>query len=306
MTATGPGQAYPLASAFVASLTSADSAGVQSAASLAQLDERIQRAWSAARTEWPDLDLAPVRFAAHLGRAACESPDPIASLDDLATSDLFLACAALAGDERALSHFESHTFGEIDAAAASLRVPDSDLEEVKQIVRTQLFVAEGPRSPIVADYAGRGSLRGWVRVIATRELLRMRRKARKEIPLEEHILHDLEKQGDPEIDRLKQLYRAQVASALRDAIDRLDVRERLLLRYQICDHLSIDAIGAIYQVHRATAARWLSKARQALVDLTKERLAILLSVDPGDTDSILRLVQSQLDVSIERRLRDEP
>lgn len=41
------------------------------------------------------------------------------------------------------------------------------------------------------------------------------------------------------------------------------------------------------------------------MDLTKERLAILLSLDPGDTDSILRLVQSQLDVSLERRLRDE-
>ena len=306
MTATEPGQPYPLASAFVASLPSADGAGARPAAMLAQLDERIQRAWSAARAEWPDLDLAPARFAAHLGLAASDSPDPIASLDDLATSDLFLACAALAGHERALSQFESHTFAEIDAAAASLRAPESDLEEVKQIVRTQLFVAEGPRSPIVADYAGRGSLRGWVRVIATRELLRMRRKARKEIPLEEHILHDLEAQDDPEIDRLKQLYRAQVASALREAIDRLDVRERLLLRYQICDHLNIDAIGAIYQVHRATAARWLSKARQVLVDLTKERLAILLSVDPGDTDSILRLVQSQLDVSLERRLRDEP
>jgi len=305
MTATEPGQAYPLANAFVASLTSADRAGAESAATLAQLDEGIERAWSAARGEWPDLDIAPTRFAAHLGVAASGAPDPIASLGDLATSDLFLACAALAGNERALSQFESHTFGEIDAAAASLRAPDSDVEEVKQIVRTQLFVAQGQRSPVVADYAGRGSLRGWVRVIATRELLRMRRKARKEIPLEEHILHDLETQGDPEIDRLKQAYRGQVASALREAIDLLDVRDRLLLRYQICDHLSIDAIGAIYQVHRATAARWLSKAREALVDLTKERLAILLSLDPGDTDSILRLVQSQLDVSLERRLRDE-
>jgi RNA polymerase sigma-70 factor (ECF subfamily) len=69
--------------------------------------------------------------------------------------------------------------------------------------------------------------------------------------------------------------------------------------------LSISDIGAIYQVHRATAARWLSKARATLIDLTKEQLAILLSVEPGETDSILRLVQSQLDVSLERRLRDD-
>ena len=74
--------------------------------------------------------------------------------------------------ERALGAFESHTFGEIDAAAAAVRAPEADTEEVKQIVRTQLFVADSGRSPGIAGYAGRGSLRGWVRVIATRELLR--------------------------------------------------------------------------------------------------------------------------------------
>ncbi len=303
---TEAAQPHPLASTFAASLPASADRPPLPASALAQLDERLERAWSAARAEWPDLDLAPAAFSAHLARVVADAPDPIDSLADLATADLFLACAALAGNDRALAIFESHTFDEIDAAGALLRAPHADVEEVKQIVRTQLFVADGDRSPAIADYAGRGSLRGWVRVIATRELLRMKRKVRKEIPLEEHILHDLESQGDPEIDRLKQVYRGQVASALREAIERLDVRERLLLRYQICDHLSIDAIGAIYQVHRATAARWLSKARSVLVDLTKVRLAILLSVDPADTDSILRLVQSQLDVSLERRLRDEP
>jgi RNA polymerase sigma-70 factor, ECF subfamily len=179
------------------------------------------------------------------------------------------------------------------------------VEEVKQIVRTLLFVADGDRAAGIADFAGRGTLRGWVRVIATRELLRIRRKTSKETPLEEHILNDLESNGDPEIERLKQIYQTQVANSLREALGNLDVRDRLLLRYQICDHLSIDEIAAIYQVHRATAARWLAKARSSLLDLTRERLAILLSVDPSETDSILRLVQSQLDVSLERRLRDE-
>jgi len=231
--------------------------------------------------------------------------EPLAVIGELATSDLYLAVATLEGVDRALTVFEEHTFGEIQAAAAALRASESDLEEAKQVIRTLLFVADGARGPAVAQYAGRGSLRGWVRIIATRELLRMRRQERKEIPLEEYILHDLETQPDARIVRLKDAYRAQVADALRDALERLDTRERLLLRYQICDRLSISDIGAIYQVHRATAARWLSKARATLIDLTKEQLAILLSVEPGETDSILRLVQSQLDVSLERRLRDD-
>lgn len=301
-----PVQRYPLADAFLVSFPSSDHERAASEASRAALDQQLTGAWAAAREEWPDLDVPAEEFAAHLGRVAAGTIDPATSIRELATTDLYLACAAVHGSARALTAFESHTFGEINSAAAALRAADADVEEVKQVIRTQLFVSDGIRPPVIADYAGRGSLRGWVRVIATRELLRMRRKSRKEIPLEEHILHDQETQGDPELDRLKHAYREQVASALRDAIERLETRERLLLRYQICDRLNIDEIGAIYQVHRATAARWLGKARSALLSLTKERLAIILSVDPGETDSILRLVQSQLDVSLESRLRDEP
>jgi len=304
MTVTEPGIRYPLATSFLESLPPTPDGGTPPESALARLEQALQTAWAAARDEWPDLDLAAERFAAHIGRVATFATDPAASLGELATSDLYLACAALQGNQRALTSFESHTFGEIRAAGAALRASDADIEEVKQVVRTQLFVSDG--GPVgIGDYAGRGSLRGWIRVIATRELLRMRRKVRKELPLEEHILHDQETQRDPEIEQLKHAYRSQVATALRDAIEQLEVRERLLLRYQICDQLSIDEIGAIYQVHRATAARWLSKARSTLLDLTKDRLAILLSVDPGETDSILRLVQSQLDVSLERRLRDD-
>jgi RNA polymerase sigma-70 factor, ECF subfamily len=306
MTVTEPAARYPLAEVFIASLQDGVAAGTAPPEALARLDQMLQDAWATARRDWPELDIAPASFASHLARVSSGGPDPTATLAGLAIADLYLACAALAGDPRALAAFESHTFGEINAAAAAVRAPPTDLEEVKQIVRTQLFVTGGRRPAGVAEYAGRGSVRGWVRVIATRELLRMRRKGIKEIPLEEHLLNDLETGADPEIDRLKLLYRGQVANALREAIERLDVRDRLLLRYQICDRMSIDAIGAIYQVHRATAARWLGKARDALVHLTKERLAILLSVEPGETDSILRLVQSQLDVSLERRLREDP
>jgi RNA polymerase sigma-70 factor (ECF subfamily) len=306
MTVTEPASPYRLADAFVAALPAGSAARAAPPASRARLDEILERAWSLARREWTDIDISADRFAAHLARVSGDASDTAEALAGLATGDLYLACAALGGDQRALATFEAHAFGEIDAAAAALRSSEVDMEEVKQIVRTQLFVADSGRSPGIAGYAGRGSLRGWVRVIATRELLRMRKRGRREIPLEEYLLNEIEGEADPELDRLKQLYRTQVADALRDAIERLDLRDRLLLRYQICDGMNIDALGAIYGVHRATAARWLSKARSSLVELTKERLAILLSVDPGETDSILRLVQSQLDVSLERRLRDDP
>jgi RNA polymerase sigma-70 factor, ECF subfamily len=306
MTATEPGQRYPLAAAFTATGVAASGDLPTSEIGLARLEAQLQRLWSSAHDVWPDLDVPAERYAAHLGQITGGASDRAAVLGELATSDLYLACAAMQGSDQALTMFEGHTFGEIHAAGAALRASDTDVEEVKQVIRTQLFVSDDERQAAIADYAGRGSLRGWVRVIATRELLRMRRRSKKEVPLEETILRDLESQPDPEIAHLKDVYRYQVASALREALERLEVRERLLLRYHVCDHLSIDEIGAIYQVHRATAARWLSRARSALVNLTTEQLAILLSVEPAEADSIIRLVHSQLDVSLERRLRDDP
>jgi RNA polymerase sigma-70 factor (ECF subfamily) len=294
---------HPLAASFVAA-AGTENERAMTAQELARLDERLRAAWTTARKAWPGVEVPAERFAAHLGRVVDRETDPGVVLADLATDDIYLACSAASGDEKSFALIEGHAFGEVNAAGAALRAPPADVEEIKQIVRTILFVSDRDRAASIGDFAGRGSLRGWVRVIATRELLRLRRKTSRETPLEEHILN-FEAHGDPEFERLKEAYRAQVADAVREAITALDVRDRLLLRYQVCDRLNIDEIGAVYQVHRATAARWLTKARAALVDLTKQRLAIRLSVDPSETDSILRLVQSQLDVSLERRLRDD-
>ena len=93
--------------------------------------------------------------------------------------------------------------------------------------------------------------------------------------------------------------------ASREAIAELDAEDRTLLRQQIVDQLSIDEIGAAFGVHRATAARWLQRARGALVTATRGRLAARLKLTVDQIDSVIRLVQSQLDASVIRYLREE-
>jgi RNA polymerase sigma-70 factor (ECF subfamily) len=64
------------------------------------------------------------------------------------------------------------------------------------------------------------------------------------------------------------------------------------------DGLTIDEIGALYRVHRATAARWLARAQ---VGLTKEIRAALirtLNLQPAELRSVLRLIRSGLQVSL--------
>ena len=69
------------------------------------------------------------------------------------------------------------------------------------------------------------------------------------------------------------------------------------------DELSIDKLGALYRVHRATAARWVASARRALVDATRDQMITRLGVDSVELDSIIRLVRSQLEISIHEQLQ---
>jgi len=79
-----------------------------------------------------------------------------------------------------------------------------------------------------------------------------------------------------------------------------------VLRLSVIERLGIDAIGAMFQVHRATAARWLVKVRSDLADRTREALARRIGAKPDEVDSLVGMLQSQVDVSINRALETKP
>jgi RNA polymerase sigma-70 factor (ECF subfamily) len=93
-------------------------------------------------------------------------------------------------------------------------------------------------------------------------------------------------------------YASEFRTAFKETLHRLDSRERTVLRYSALDGLSIDEIARLYSVHRSSAARWLVKARTDLLEGTRSRLMTKLDVTPEELDSILRLIQSQLDASL--------
>ena len=82
----------------------------------------------------------------------------------------------------------------------------------------------------------------------------------------------------------------------------LSDREKNLLRQSAIDGLSIDDLAALYRVHRATCARWLEAAREALFSDTRRRLIDEAGIAEAECDSIIRLVQSQLHVTLRRVL----
>jgi len=89
---------------------------------------------------------------------------------------------------------------------------------------------------------------------------------------------------------------------MRAALAALPEQPRALLRYSVVDGWTVDRIGALYGIHRATAARRVAAAREELGALIRAELAARLAISVDEVDSIVRLVQSRVDVSLERLL----
>ena len=240
-----------------------------------------------ARLAWPGVELEAQVFLDYLGTHGGPC-----------VTDLYLACACSRGDAAALAALEAHVLSVIDPALARLGLPADTTAEVKQRLRTSLLVADGG-PPGIVQFAGRGNLRGWVRVIAVREAMALTERDRRLEPLGDDVLAEtLLPDSDPELAHLKRFYRAEFRASFAHALGALEDRERLLLRQQLTDGLTVEELGAIHRVHTATAARWLVRARQRVLELTLAQLRQRLAVGHAELDSIMRLIRSQLDVSM--------
>jgi RNA polymerase sigma-70 factor (ECF subfamily) len=107
---------------------------------------------------------------------------------------------------------------------------------------------------------------------------------------------------DPEMVALKRSCGAAFRQAFGEAIAELPPRSRLLLRQHLLDGLSHEQLGALHDVHPVTAFRWLREARVEIVASTRRRLGATLRLRPAEVDSLLRLLESQLDASVSRLL----
>lgn len=272
-------------------------------ATLPDLDRRLLELVAEGRAAWPDVVVEPVRLIGFIAARLDGEVDGAGALATLRPGDLYLACACAAGDKVALAAFDHHFMREVDIALARMRIGPPRSSDVKQMVRQRLFVGDGSPGKI-AEYAGRGDLRRWVRSVAVRTCLNDLRKGKHEVLTDDDqlIAQHAMPGDDPEIEYMKRTYSAEFRAAFSDAMAQLGPREQTLLRYHHIDGLNIDEIGAIYRVHRVTAFRWLEKAKETLVLATLGALRTRLNVSPKELDSVLRLIRSQVHLSLVRHL----
>jgi RNA polymerase sigma-70 factor, ECF subfamily len=264
----------------------------------------------AAGSAWPAIAGDGADFVAHVARHLPDDKPLAESLAALRVEELLLAWACARGAPRAVAALRDQHHERMRAAARRAG-PEHLVDDVLQRVMTKLMVAEAGRSPAIAAYAGRGSLVAWLEVTTTRE---MRNAIRAEAPIRKateggdvDALLDqaVDQNGDGELAHLKQLYRGHFKAAFEQAFAELDPRERTLLRHEHLDGLDGAQIGALYGVHKATVSRWRAQAREGILRRTRHHLEREARLSPNELDSVMRLIQSQLHVSLTRVLRND-
>lgn len=275
---------------------------------IADLDRRLWTLVAEGRAAWPELAVVPKDVVAFVGRQLTpELAD--AALDGLRPADIYLACACSKSVAGAVVAFDREYMREVDIALARMRITAARVADIKQLVRQRLFVGGGtagaPTSAgKIAEYSGRGDLRRWVRSVAVRTCLNELRKGKREVLLDDdHLIAQHAMGGDdPEVDYMKRTYANEFKAAFAEALANLGAREQTLLRYHHVDGLNIDEIGAIYRIHRVTAFRWLEKAKDQLVKTTLDTLRTRLKLPSAELDSVLRMIRSQIHLSLVRHL----
>lgn len=261
------------------------------------MSDAIEQAHRHARTRFPAIRLSVGRFRDAV--AALGAPDPRA----LELEDLFLATAAADGDDAAIAAIEAGPLAGAPGWLARYRLGSSELDEIVQRVREKLFVAKPGDRPRIAEYAGRGPLAAWLRVLLVREAASERRRTRTHEPLDEDAQRGLIQQS-PEQLLARARWQGAFDDALRAAFTALEREDRALFRFQFGKGLTLDQMAKLLGLSRATVARRIADARERLWRALTERLRAELKLSQAEVDALLVEWRSQLEVSLSGLLRE--
>jgi RNA polymerase sigma-70 factor (ECF subfamily) len=220
-------------------------------------------------------------------------------VSSLYDEDLALAQSCARGDAAAIARLDALLREEVSRAVRP--IDPSLVVDATQRVRERLLVVDGTPAPRISEYRGEGPLRGWVRAIAVRTALNLRRGAPPAQTLPSGSGAPLAA-NDPELELFRARYREPFRQAFAAAVAGLTSRDRTVLRLHSLDGATLKSIGVMYGKDESTVSRWLEKIRLALRERTRSELSQKLSLAPGEVDSVLRAADLEVSVSLARLL----
>ena len=231
---------------------------------------------------------------------------PERALGGVRAGELALALACARGEPAALARFDALLREAIDRAAARFRDAPIQRDDLRQAIRERLLVATDGTLPRIATYQGRGDLRSWLRMVATRYLIDATRAdaARPDRAVADERLTELAGAGDdPELAFLKQHYRAEFRAAFATALSALPPRDRNILRHRYLDNLEVAELATLYGLHRVSMSRTLTRIRDQLLAAIRTDFLVRVGLGRDDLDEVIALIASQLELSLSGLLR---
>jgi RNA polymerase sigma-70 factor (ECF subfamily) len=229
-------------------------------------------------------------FGTHLGAIA-------AADGDIAIADLALAFAAAHGDAGAAAELHALVERSARPALAFAGYPAAIIDDAIQETSIQLLVGPAAEArPLLLDYRGRARLAAFIKTIALRTAARLAAINRR-MGGDESVLDQLVAVEDPARDVIKAELRPAVRSAYAAAVEALSYVDRELLAAVIVRGTTIDEMANMHGVHRATAARWVGRARAALDEALHRELASLLDLTPDEVSGVLAAIATSIELT---------
>lgn len=253
------------------------------------------------RAAHPELVVDTAAFAAHVARCGALTAGQLTALH---AEDLYLACAAVLGDDNAVAKLRRVHRPVVIGYLRHIDASSYFVDEVEQRLWEAVLVGNGTAPAKLATYSGHGALAGWVGIAAQRIALMIQRHAAAEGRAINAAAANADAVGeDPELTFIKGRLRTPFRRALSHALATLDDREQMIYRLHLMDGLTVETIAGMYTVSHSTVSRWLARARHNVIQAAQRYLRDETGLSPAEFDSLAALMMSQLDLSVSRLLK---
>lgn len=249
----------------------------------------------------PTLSVPAEDLVALLKERTGEATLSSESLRELNITDLVVAHCALGGHGDAISAV-IQTLRQ--ACNFALRRASTEArDEVFQRVLVRLLSPLDGSAARLIQYRGQASLERWLRVIVAREQQAVIRESSAQI--ETPVVDDLpDLILDLDIAMANHELRNAFKAAFQTSFASLSVHERLLLRQNFRDGITISDLATLHEVHRNTMARELAQVRARLFTAVTNQLSQRLQVSTNEIRQML--TPADLEVSLSRLFRALP
>jgi RNA polymerase sigma-70 factor (ECF subfamily) len=263
------------------------------------LEQAAALAYRAGRATWPQLRIDLSDFQGWV-RASGIDAQALAERGE----ELYLVAGCVARDPEAYQAFERRYLGTLTHTVGRIVLSADQADELRQQLRVSLLLGDAPK---IGSFRGQGPLGAWVQVCAVRLALRLGAARERLVGQDTSLLEGLVSQeADQELLAAKSQYRDAFQAALEECFMAMPTRQKTLLRMHFLDGMSIDEMGQVFHVHRATIARWLLAIRREVLEQISRKISLDLRTSSSEFRSMVRLVSPDVRLSLHRILGEEP